>query len=233
MFTLYKKELNYYLHNPIGYIITILFGVFANFLFVKDLFVVGSASMRSFFTIIPWLFIIFIPALSMRAIAEEKRTNTLELLLSLPLSETQIVVSKFLALLTLVAIGLGLTLGLPVSLSYLVHLYLPEILVGYLGLLFVAFFFISISLYFSSQTKNQVVAFLFSAVVLFVLILLSTDFLATIFPKFIQDFLSYFSPLYHLENFMKGILDVRSVFYFVSFSLVFLFLTIIDLEKRN
>lgn len=233
MFSIYKKELGYYLNSPIGYIIAILFGIFANFLFVKDMFVVGSASMRSFFTLIPWLFVIFIPALSMRSIAEEKRNNTLERLLTLPISETEIVLGKFLALMTLLAIGLALTFGLPISLSFFARLYLPEILVGYLGLLFLGALCIAVSLYFSTQTKNQVIAFLTAGIVLFLLTILSTDFLATTLPKFMQDFLSYFGPLYHLENFVKGVIDLRSVFYFVSFSLVFLLLTIIDLEKRK
>ena len=95
MKNLYKKELNYYLNNPIGYIVVVLFAVFANFLFVKDIFVIGSASMRPFFSILPWLFLVFIPALSMRTLSEEKRVNSIEILLTLPVSETQVVLAKF------------------------------------------------------------------------------------------------------------------------------------------
>lgn len=233
MLTLYKKELNYYLNNPIGYIIIVLFAAFANFLFIKDIFVIGSASMRAFFGIIPWLFLVFIPALSMRALAEEKRMNTLETLLTLPISETQIVISKFLALLSIIGVGLVLTLGLPVSLSLLTKLYLPEVLVGYLGVVLVGALYLSLSLYFSSQTKNQVIAFLFAAVVLFFLTVASSDFSASVLPKFILDTVSYFTPLYHLDNFIKGVIDLRSVLYFLSFTILFLFLTIIDLEKRD
>jgi len=91
MITLYKKELSYYLSNSVGYIILILFAGFANFLFVKDVFLLGSVSMRPFFSVIPWLFMIFVPAISMRSISEERRTNTIETLLTLPVSETQIV----------------------------------------------------------------------------------------------------------------------------------------------
>lgn len=233
MLTLYKKELNYYLNNPIGYIIIVLFAAFANFLFIKDIFVIGSASMRAFFGIIPWLFLVFIPALSMRTLAEEKRMNTLETLLTLPISETQIVISKFLALLSIVGVGLVLTLGLPVSLSLLTKLYLPEVLVGYLGVVLVGALYLSLSLYFSSQTKNQVIAFLFAAVVLFFLTVASSDFSASVLPKFVLDTISYFTPLYHLDNFVKGVIDLRSVLYFLSFTILFLFLTIIDLEKRD
>jgi len=132
MKTLYKKELNYYLNNPIGYIILVLFGVFANFLFVKDIFVVGSASMKPFFSFLPWLLLVFIPALTMRIFAEEKRTNTIEVLLTLPVSETQIVLAKFFTLVTVTGLGLILTFGLPLTLSILTKVYYPEILIGYL-----------------------------------------------------------------------------------------------------
>jgi len=230
---LYKKELNYYLNNPIGYIIVVLFAVFANFLFIKDIFLIGTASMRPFFGILPWLMIVFVPALTMRTIAEEKRENTIEILLTQPISETQIVLSKFFALLTLIGIGLSLTVGLPISLAFLTKVYLPEILIGYFGLLLLGAGLISLSMFFSSQTKNQVVAFLLSTLVAFFLLVLSTDFTASVLPKFIQDVLSYFTPFYHLQNFIKGLIDLRSLFYFFSLTTIFLFLTVIQLEKRD
>ena len=233
MFTLYKKELSYYFNNAIGYIIVGLFAVFANFLFVKDIFVNGTTSMRSFFSLLPWLFLVFIPAISMRVLAEEKRNNTIEVLLTLPVSETQIVLAKFFALLTLVFLGLFLTLGLPISLAFLSKVYLPEILIGYLGALLMGAGLIGVAIFFSSQTKNQVVAFLSSVLAIFFFLILTTDFLSSVLPKFLQDICNYFGPVYHLQNFVKGIIDVRSLFYFLSLTLVFLFLTIVDLEKRS
>jgi len=230
---LYKKELNYYLNNPIGYIVVILFAIFANFLFVKDLFLVGSASMRPFFGILPWLLMIFIPSLTMRTLSEEKRTNTIEVLLTLPVSETQIIIAKFFALTTIVCLAFTLTVALPMSLGFLTKMYLPEIFIGYLGSLFLAASFIGLSMFFSSQTNNQVIAFLTSVLTIFILLVLATDFTAAILPKIIQDFLSYFSPIYHLQNFIKGVVDLRSFFYFLSMNILFLLLTVIDLEKRK
>lgn len=237
MKALYKKELQFYLNNPIGYIVIILFAVFANFLFVKDIFVVGSASLKPFFDILPWLLMIFVPALTMRSISEEKKNNTLEVLLSLRVSETQIVLSKFLALLTMVAIGLLLTVSLPFSLHFLTSnagskVYIPEFLTGYLGELLLAASFIAISLFFSSQTKNQVVAFLGSVITLFFLIVSSTDFVAGVLPRIIYDFVTYISPITQVSSFVKGVLDLRSIYYFLSFTAIFLLLTIIDLERR-
>jgi len=237
MKALFKKEIQFYLNNPLGYITLVLFGVFANFMFVKDIFVYGSASMRPFFEILPWLFMIFIPAISMRLFAEERRTNTLELLLSLPISEMQIVIAKFLATLTMTALGLVLTLGLPISMYALTQqagarIYLPEVFVGYFGQLLLASGFIAISLFYSVKTKNQIVAFLGSVITLFFLIIFSTDFAASALPQILQEVLNYLSPLTQVDNFIKGVLDIRSLFYFISMSVLFLFLTVIDLEKR-
>lgn len=233
MFTLYKKELNYYFNNPIGYIVICLFGVFANFMFVKDIFVVGSASMRSFFAFIPWLFMIFIPAISMRSFAEEKRANTIEVLLTLPVSEAQIVMAKFLALATVSSIALLLTMGLPLSLSFLSKLYFPEILVGYIGCIMLSGALISLSMFFSAQTKNQVVAFLGSVLVTFIILVVATDITGSVLPSVIQDLLSYFAPSLHFSNFIKGLVDLRSVVYFVGFIAIFLFLTVATIEKKE
>ncbi|PIY69000.1 hypothetical protein COY90_02930 [Candidatus Roizmanbacteria bacterium CG_4_10_14_0_8_um_filter_39_9] len=228
-----NKEIQYYLNNPIGYIILALFGIFINFLFVKDLFVNGAFSLQTFFALIPWIYLIFIPALGMRIFSEEKRLNTLEVLLALPVSETQIVLAKFFSLVFLVCISLVLTLSIPVSVNLISHLYLPEVVVGYCGAVLIGGAFISLTMLFSVRTKNQIVAFLLSVLTIFVLMGLSSDLLATILPKSIQDILIFFGPLNHYQNFAKGILDVRSIFYFVCIIVLSLFATIIDLEKRS
>ncbi|NTU47280.1 ABC transporter permease [Candidatus Roizmanbacteria bacterium] len=233
MFALYKKELSYYLNNPVGYIVTILFAGFVNFMFMKDVFLGTSVSMRPFFGLLPWLLIIFVPALTMRSLSEEKRSNTVEVLLTLPLSETQIVLAKFFAILTVVLFGLLLTASIPVAFSVVSKVYLPEILVGYGGIFLFSASFAAISLLCSSLTKNQVIAFLVSLVTLFFLTLMATDVISSFVPRFIQEILAYLGPLYHLDNFMKGLIDFRSVFYFISVITVFLGLTIIDLEKRG
>lgn len=235
---LIKKELGHFFNNPFGFIILIVFGVFVNFLFVKDLFLIGTVSMRQFFVTVPWVAMIFIPALAMRSLAEEKRLNTIEILRTLPITETQIVLAKFVSLLIISALGLVLTIGLPVSINILGSsvgstLYLPEVFIGYVGL--VAYFAmgLALSMFYSGMTSNQVVALLLSAVTLFVLNLVGTDFVATVLPKAAQDVLVSLSPINHLDVFVKGVLDMRSIFYFVSTTTIFLFLTIIDLEKRT
>jgi ABC-2 type transport system permease protein len=233
MKALYAKEVGYYLKNPLGYIVIVLFSVFANFLFVKDIFAVGSASLRPFFEALPWLFMVFIPALAMRSIAEEKRANTIEVLLTQPISEVQIVLAKFLALVTLVAIGLGLTFSLPFTLSSVSGLYLPQILVSYLGALLLGSMFIAMSMFFSALTKNQVVAFLSSVLVLFMVMAMNTEFAASVLPGIVQDWFNMLAPYRHYANFAKGLVDLRALVYFLSFTVVFLAMTVIDLEKRD
>jgi len=233
MRNLIKKELSYYLNNPLGYIVIVLFASFANLFYVKDIFLTGSASLRPFFFLIPWLFLVFIPALAMRIFSEEKRNNTLEIILTLPYSETQIVLSKFFALFFLLFLSLGLTFSLPVSLFFLAKIYLLEVVIAYFGCWILGASFIALTMFFSVKTKNQLVAFLLSSLLIFLLLILGSDFSASFLPRNIHDFLSYFSPFYHFQNFVKGILDLRSFFYFISFIFLFLFLTVVDLEKRN
>lgn len=233
MLTLFKKEILFYFNNPIGYIVSILFALFANFLFIKDLFLRGDSSMRSFFDLLPWLLIIFIPALGMRVFAEEKRTNTIELLLSLPISEFSLVTAKFLGLVFFGSVSLALTFSLPILLSIIGKPALSEIIVSYSGSVLLLATFSALSLFFSSVTKNQIIAFLFSTVALFFLILLGTDFFATVIPHFISEYIVGLSPLNHYDSFLKGLVDIRAVFYFISFIVLFIFMTIISIEKRD
>ena len=230
---LLKKELFYYLNNPVGYIAAVSFSIFANFLFVKDLFLRGNSSMRPFFDILPWLGLIFIPALSMRVFAEEKRSHTIEVLLSLPIEEKIIVMGKFLSLLAFTGFSLSLTLSIPIALFYIGKLLVLEVIVSYFGALLLLSSFISIALFFSSLTKNQIVAFISAALTLFFVIVLGGDFLSSIFPRVILEYVSIVTPFYHYGVFLKGIVDIRSIFYFVSATTLFIFLTIINLEKRD
>lgn len=233
MKALFKKELMQLLNSAVGYTVPIVFALFLGYLFIKDVFVVGSASLKPFFSVAPWLLFILIPALSMRSYSEEKRSNTIEVLLTLPLSEEIIVKAKLLSVFTLTAITLGLTLSIPLVLGLISSLYIPEIIVGYIGLLFLSLLYVSFSLYISSKVLNQIASFSLSAIVLFLMTTLSSDFLANLLPKSIQDILIFGSPLLHLENFVKGVVDLRSVSYFIVLIFIFFKLTVTELQKRT
>jgi len=229
---LYKKELLHYFNSPVGYSVPIVFALFLGYLFIKDVFVVGSASLKPFFSVAPWLLFILIPAISMKSISEEKQSNTIEVLMTLPLSERSIVLAKLLSLFTITAVTLGLTLSIPIVLGFISNLYLPEIMVGYIGLTLLSLLYLSFSLYISSRVSSQIASFALSVVLLFLMTTLSSDFLANILPKTAQDVLIFGSPLLHLENFAKGVIDFRSLSYFFFLIILFFELTVKELQKR-
>ncbi|GIW64290.1 MAG: gliding motility-associated ABC transporter permease subunit GldF [Patescibacteria group bacterium] len=233
MKTVIKKELDFYLNNPIGYIVVVLFAIFVNFFYIKDVFVSSVVSIKSLFNILPWFLMIFIPALSMRIFTEEKRLNTIEVLLTLPITEKTIVLGKFFALLILYGISLALTLGFVIFLFIFSKLSLIEVLVGYLGEILFGASLISLSIYISNKTKNQLIAFFISLLSIFFLIVISSEFMGSVLPRIVIDNLIYFSPVYHLQNFINGVITLKSLVYFLSVTLLFLFLTINDLKKRD
>lgn len=222
-----------FLNSPVGYTVPVVFALFLGYLFTKDVFIIGTASMKPFFSVAPWLLFILIPALSMRSISEEKKTNTMEVLLTLPLSEERIVRAKFTSIFTVLAITLALTFSIPLVLGFLAKLYMPEIIVGYVGLLLLSLSYLSFSLYISSKVSNQIASFALSVTTLFLITTLSSDFLANLLPKAAQDLLLLVSPILHLDNFAKGVLDFRSLLYFVVFTLIFYQLTVKELQKRT
>ena len=233
MRAVFKKEVIYFFSSLIGFVVPALFAAFTVFIFVKDIFIVGSFSFVNFFSVIPWIFMIFIPAVAMRAFAEERKRNTLEVLLSLPVFERDIVLGKFFAAFFIVIIGVLLTLPLPIVLFYLAKIYPPEVIVGYLGVVFLAASFLSFSLYISSKTNSQILAFLLSALSLFFLLVLSSDFAASVVPENILSYVNFIFPSFHFEPFTKGLIPLPSVLYFLSFVLLFLFLTVLELERKR
>ncbi len=233
MFTIYKKELKHYFYNPFGYILVILATLIVNALFIRDIYLVGLVSMKPFFQTMYWVLALLVPALCMRSFAEERKVGTLETMLTLPVGEREIALGKLLADLSLIGATFVLSLVLPVTFALISGLYLPEVFVGYLGLVLVSGMFTTLSLYISLKTSNQVLAFFISAVILFCLSVFSTDVLASFIPRAISDLIAPLTPLANLENFMKGIIDLRSVFYFSSFTGVFIYAVIKQLQHRD
>ena len=233
MFTIYKKELGHYFNNPFGYILVILATLIANVLFIRDIYSVGLVSMKPFFLTMYWVLVLLIPALCMRSFAEERKTGTIETMLTMPLGEREIALGKMFAVLSLIGATFTLSLVLPATFALFSGLYLPEVFAGYLGLVLVSGMFSTLSLYISLKTSNQVLAFIISAVILFCLSIFSADILASFIPRFISDLVTPLTPLANLDNFMKGIIDLRSVFYFLSFTGVFMYAVIKQLEHRD
>ncbi len=228
-----KKELAFYLNSAVGYIIVAVFLILNSFFFFNDFFVIGVLSLNSFFEFAPWLILFFIAGLSMRTFAEEKRLNTIEVLLTLPLSEQNIVFGKFLGVFLLFLLTAIWTLTIPLSLYFFGKPYWPEIIVGYMGILLFAAMLTAIGNFISLLTKNQIVALLLILPIYLLLFLLGSDTLYRYFPNQIGEMLVYISPTFHLQVFTKGVLALRSVIYFVSQIGFWLLLSIIYLQKRK
>lgn len=230
-----KRELHSFFDSLIAYIMLVLFLGFSGFftwLQGSDIFLVGQASLRPFFSIAYWTLFFFIPALTMRLLAEEKKTGTIELLLTKAISDRQVVIGKFLSTLTLICIALLLTLPYVITVSSIGNLDLGEVICGYLGLILMSAAYISIGLYASSITSNQIVAFLVSLFIgLFFHIIF--DVLKGSATGFIGDFFYMLSLSNHFESISRGVVDTKDIIYFLSIIGLGLFLTEVSLSKRK
>ena len=240
MFAIYTKEINAFFSSLIGYIVIAVFLLVAGlFMFVfpdSSLLEFGYASLGPFFTLVPNILTFIVPAICMRAFAEERQTGAIELLVTRPLTDTEIVLGKFLACLTLVVIAL-----LPTVLYYvtLYQLGLPEgnidaggTIGSYLGLLFLAMAFVAIGLFASSLTSNQIVSFLLALAITF-FCYFGFDLFATIFDGGFSIFVQKLGMQEHFRSLGRGLIDSRDVVYFLSFTAFFLLLTVLSLERRK
>ncbi|MBU0506935.1 ABC transporter permease [bacterium] len=223
VFTLTSKELKELFSSPVAYVFmtTFLFLVF--WLFFSNFFVVGQASLRYFFDWFPLLFIVFLPAITMARWSEEKRSGTHELLLTLPVSETTLVLGKFFACVIILVCTLILTIPLVITTSFLGDLDTGQSLAAYLGVFLMGITYLSLGLFISALTKNQVIAFLFTVVILFVLYIINEPFVTAYAPKTLIPYLQYTSLSYHFEAMMRGVLDSRDIVFFLSLTGVFLY----------
>jgi ABC-2 type transport system permease protein len=230
-----KRELDSFFDSLIAYIMLVLFLGFSGFftwILGSDIFFVGQASLESFFNVAYWTLFFFIPALTMRLLAEEKKTGTIELLLTKAVTDRQVVIGKFLSTLILVCIALLFTLPYVITLSNLGNIDAGEIACGYLGLVLMSAMYISIGLYASSITSNQIVAFLASLFIgLFFHIIFGA--VARQFTGWMGQLLSGLSLHHHFESISRGVVETRDIFYFVSVTVIGLLLAELSLTKRN
>ena len=230
-----KRELQSFFDSLIAYIMLVLFLGFSGFftwLYGSDIFFVGQASLETFFNIAYWTLFFFIPALTMRLLAEEKKTGTIELLLTKAVSDRSVVIGKFLSTLLLIAVALLFTLPYVITVANLGNLDVGQVICGYIGLLLLSAAYVSIGLYASSITSNQIVAFLTALFIgLFFHIIFGV--LASNFTGFLGQLFSTLSLSSHYESIVRGVVDTRDLIYFMSIILIGLFLSELSLTKRN
>lgn len=230
-----KRELGSFFDSLIAYILLVLFLGFTGFftwILGNDVFITGQASMEQFFAMANLSFFIFIPALTMQLLAEERKLGTLELLLTRSVTDRQVVLGKFFAALLMLAIALLFTLPFVITIFNIGNADVGQILCGYLGLLFTGAAYVSIGLYASSITSNQIVSFLLALV-----ISIFFQFIFGIIGSYLTGVLgTVFTELSmsaHFESIARGVVDTRDLFYFLSIVLIGLFLSELSLTKRN
>ncbi|MBN2347658.1 MAG: ABC transporter permease [Bacteroidales bacterium] len=230
-----KRELNSFFDSLLAYIMIIAFLGFSGFftwLFGRDVFLVKQASLQSFFGVAYWTLFFFIPALTMRLIAEEKNIGTLELLLTKPVSDWQLVSAKFLSTLLLILISLALTLPYYKTVASIGPIDHGAVWSGYLGLILMSAAYISIGLFASSLTTNQIVAFLL-ALLIGIFFHLLFGLIAMNFQGIFGNVLSYLSLNTHYESIIRGVIDTKDIIYFLSVIFIGLFASEAILAKRN
>ncbi|GAB1445998.1 MAG: ABC transporter permease subunit [Cyclobacteriaceae bacterium] len=235
IWTITKRELQSFFDSLIAYIILILFLGFSGFftwLFGSDIFLVGQASLQSFFNVSYWTLFFFTPALTMRLLAEEKKSGTIELLLTKAVTDREVVMGKFLSTLLLVISALAFTIPYAITVYNIGNMDLGQVICGYLGLILMSASYISIGLYASSTTSNQIVAFLMAMLIgLFFHIIF--DVLAGNFSGVIGQVFHTLSLSNHFDGISRGVIDTRDIIYFGSLIFVGLFLSELSLTKRN
>ncbi len=224
---LFGKELKLYFSSPVAYLLIFFFTVSTSlWLFqFQGFFVRNIADYRPFFSIMPFLFIFLVPAVTMRTWAEEHKSGSDELLFTLPYSEGQLVIGKFLAAVMLFFIMMLVSLIVPLSTLGFGYFDIGVLFANYLGLLLIITAEVSIGTYISSLSKNQISTFLVTTMILFVITLIGFIPSFVQIPQFIARILYYMSFLSHYNSFVKGLFDSRDFTFFVVISLAFLFLT--------
>ena len=231
-----KRELDSFFDSLIAYILLLLFLGFSGFFTWMygngDIFLVGQTTLRGFFQVAYWSLFFFIPALTMRLLAEEKKTGTIELLLTKAVTDRQVVIGKFLGALSLVVIALLFTLPYVITLANIGNLDHGEIISGYLALTLMSGAYVSIGLFASSITNNQIVAFLLSLFIgLFFHLIF--EILAANFQGVIGTILNNLSVSAHYDSISRGVVDTRDLIYFASIIIIGLLLSELSLTKRN
>ena len=234
-----RRELASYFATPLAYVFIVIFLLLANWFafYLGAFYERGQADLDSLFGFLPWLFLFLIPALSMKLWAEERKSGSIELLMTQPVTLREAVTAKFLAAWVFTALALALTFPLWITVNYLGHPDNGAILAAYLGSLLLAGGFLAIGSCMSALTRSQVVAFILGVVACFLFLLAGFPLVLDVFrdwaPQTLTDAIASLSFLTHFQSIEKGVIDVRDLLYFAMLIGFFLLATAIALELRK
>jgi ABC-2 type transport system permease protein len=229
------KEFRSYFNSTIAYIFMVVFLLLTTFLFfeLQKFFVIGQATLRDFFGLVPILFLFFVPAISMRMWAEERKMGTLETLMTLPVRDWEVVVGKFLGSYLFLILTLALTFPLPIITASLGNVDWGAFVCGYLGLVLLGGAYLAIGLWISSLTENQIVAFVGAAVLCLILFIAGVDLILTALPGWMVPFMKGLSLGSRFTSIERGVIDSRDIIYYLSMIGFFLFLNVRSVENRH
>jgi len=222
-----RKELYSYLNAPAFYGAAVFFLAFCSvwLFFIQRYFIMNSATLRPYFAAFPIVFILIIPILTMKSWAEERKTGSIELLLTMPFSEWELALGKFFSAFSLLAMMLVLTIPLPLCLAPLGEFDPGVIVCEYIGALLMGASAVALGLLLSSLSKNQAGSFLGSAVAMMAVMLINSFTASMNLPFWMSEFINFISLSFHYESFSKGLLDSRDIIYFLASVYLFLFIT--------
>src|SRR5690606_23054466 len=234
---IFKREFLGYFRSPVAYVFLVVFLMAAVGLafFLGQFFDAGIASLERFFIFHPWLFLFLIPAAGMRLWSEEKRTGSIELLFTLPVTTLEAVLGKYLAAWAFLATAVLLTFPMALTVGYLGDPDWGVIFTSYVGSILMAGAYLGVCSLMSALTKNQVISFVLSVIVCLVLLFLGwsvfSELLESMLPQAMADALANFSFITHFDPFTKGIIDPKDLLFFLSLTGFTLFLNVVALER--
>lgn len=234
-----KRELGAYFGTPLAYVFLIVFlamtGAFA--FFIGNFFERNQADLQAFFAYHPWLYLLLVPAVAMRLWSEERKSGTIELLMTLPVTTWEATLGKFLAAWAFIGIALILTFPMWITVNYLGNPDNGVIAASYVGSFLMAGAFLSIGSAISAVTKNQVIAFIVAATLCFLLVMSGLELVQGFFrgwaPAFIVQAIASMSFLNHFDQITKGVITLPSLLFYFSLIMFFLFATVIVVEQRK
>lgn len=235
---IFRRELKQYFYSPIAYVFSIIFIVLNASLYMFHFFFLGNADMRAFFSTLPLILgLIFIPAISMRLWSEDYKLGTIELLLTLPMKTEAIVLGKYLAGLVFYLIGLAGTLTIPILLIILGNPDIGPIVGGYFGAVMLGGFFLSVGIFVSGFFADQIVSLIITSLACGFLVLVGWQYVPMVIDGWIPgvgSFLyNYVGVTRHFNDIERGVIDIKSIVYFLSFTALFIYLNAKALERRK
>ena len=233
VWTIARRELKAMFDHPTGYILLVVFLVVNDFLFFRQAYLMHLATLRPMLDLMPWVFLFFVPAVTMRALAEETKSGTLEAVLAQPITELELLLGKYAGQVLFLWIALALTLPVPVLLSLGADMQVGVVFAQYAGAALLAAGLAGVGVWASSLTRNQITAFIASVAIMFVLVLVGLDPLIVGLPPLLSSVAADLGVLSHFQNIGRGVIDLRDAIYFVTLAAIFLLLAYLALMSRK